>query len=256
MDTTPPLLEIRQLKVVFSKGNQRVTAVDGVNLQVPRGVTLGIVGESGSGKSTLARAVMQLVPTTEGEILFDGVCLSSLTTKQMRAMRKNMQMVFQDPGGSLNPYMQVGDIITEPILVHKRAKKHELPSLAKELLQKVGLRPEDATKYPNEFSGGQKQRIAIARAISIAPKVLVCDEPTSALDVSVQATILNVLSDLRDSMELTILFISHDLAVVHHFCDEIAVMSEGKVIEIGTTDRIVQSPTHPITQSLIASSHD
>lgn len=254
MATSAPLLEIRDLHITFKKGRQTVRAVDGVDVQLQKGRTLGIVGESGSGKSTIARAVMQLTPITSGSILFDGKNLAELPEKEMRFLRKEMQMVFQDPGGSLNEYMKVGDIITEPLLVHGVCKKSELESKAKTLLTQVGLQEEDARRYPQEFSGGQKQRIAIARAISIEPKLLVCDEPTSALDVSVQAKVLNVLADLRDSLDLTILFIAHDIAVVHHFCDEVAVIHHGKIIEHGSVDEVIHHPKHKITQDLIASS--
>ena len=254
MATSAPLLEIRDLHVTFQKGRQMVNAVAGVNLQVAKGTTLGIVGESGSGKSTIARAIMQLTPITSGSILLEGTNLASLLANEMRTLRKEMQMVFQDPGGSLNEYMKVGDIITEPLLVHKVCKKSELGVRAKKLLAQVGLEKEDAFRYPKEFSGGQKQRIAIARAISITPKLLVCDEPTSALDVSVQAKVLNLLSDLRDTLDLTIVFIAHDIAVVHHFCDEVAVMSNGIIIESGSVDEVIHQPKHTITQELVASS--
>ncbi|MBT4531346.1 MAG: ABC transporter ATP-binding protein [Phycisphaerae bacterium] len=254
METLHPLLDIRDLEITFQKGKQSIHAVAGVNVQLQKGTTLGIVGESGSGKSTLARAVVQLVPVTSGSIAFDGVDLSTLPARKLRQLRKELQMVFQDPGGSLNEYMRVGQIITEPLLVHGVARRDELKARAKRLLVQVGLQEEDAQRYPQEFSGGQKQRIAIARAISIEPKLLVCDEPTSALDVSVQAKVLNLLSDLRDSLDLTILFIAHDIAVVHHFCDEVAVMSNGKIIEHGSVDDVVHNPKHEITRELIASS--
>ncbi len=254
MENKPPLLDIRDVEIIFSNGKKGITAVDGVNITLSKGVTLGIVGESGSGKSTLARAVMQLIPTTFGSIFFEGADLSKLSKREMRSVRKQMQMVFQDPGGSLNEYMQVGKIVGEPLLVHGIAKGPELKKRAAFLLEQVGLDPDDAIRFPREFSGGQKQRIAIARAIALQPKLLVCDEPTSALDVSVQARVLNVLSDLRDSLDLTILFISHDLAVVHHFCDEVAVMSNGKVVEHGTVEQVVRSPQHEVTKELVASS--
>ena len=254
METLAPLLDIRDLVITFQKGKQAIHAVDGVSIQVPKGTTLGIVGESGSGKSTLSRAVMQLTPITSGSISFDGVDLATLTPKELRQGRKKMQMVFQDPGGSLNEYMRVGQIVTEPLLVHGMAKRNELKERAMQLLLQVGLKEEDAMRYPQEFSGGQKQRIAIARAISIEPTLLVCDESTSALDVSVQAKVLNLLSDLRDSLDLTILFIAHDIAVVHHFCDSLTVMSHGKIIERGTVEDVIHEPKHQITRELIASS--
>lgn len=256
MDDKRALLEIRDLKVTFPKGKEVLNAVDSVSLSLNRGVTLGIVGESGSGKSTLARAVMQLVRPSGGEIVFDGVSLSSIDKKELRKIRMRMQMVFQDPGGSLNEHMRVGRIITEPILVHGIAHGKELMHRAEELLVKVGLEPCDATRLPHEFSGGQKQRIALARAISIQPELLVCDEPTSALDVTVQAKILHLLSKLRDELGLTILFITHDLAVVNEFCDETIVMSQGKIIEQGSTESVLHNPAHEITKELVASCYD
>lgn len=256
MENKPTLLDIRNVEVLFQNGKQEIHAVQGVSLAINRGVTLGIVGESGSGKSTLARAVMQLTPITFGSILFDGINLSSISKLELRKLRRQMQMVFQDPGGSLNEYMRVGQIVSEPLLVHGLAKGIELNKQAINLLKKVGLNEEDATRFPHEFSGGQKQRIAIARAIALQPKFLVCDEPTSALDVSIQAKILNLLSDLRDSMELTMLFISHDIGVIHHFCHEVAVMSNGKVIERNLVDEIVHNPKHEITKKLVASAQE
>jgi peptide/nickel transport system ATP-binding protein len=255
MDNNRPLLEIRDLKVAFSQGKHVITAVDSVTFSVNRGTTLGIVGESGSGKSTIARAVMQLVCLTGGEILFDGQNLTTMTKKETREIRKRTQMVFQDPGGSLNEYMKVGNIITEPLLVHGIAKGKELANRAVELLQQVGLEPEHATRFPHEFSGGQKQRIAIARAIALRPELLVCDESTSALDVTVQAKILQLLSKLREELGLTILFITHDLAVVNEFCDTVIVMASGKIIESGEVNTVIQRPAHAITKELIASSY-
>jgi len=255
MDNNRPLLEIRDLKVAFSQGKHVITAVDSVTFSVNRGTTLGIVGESGSGKSTIARAVMQLVCPTGGEILFDGQNLTTMTKKETREIRKRTQMIFQDPGGSLNEYMKVGNIITEPLLVHGIAKGKELANRAVELLQQVGLEPEHATRFPHEFSGGQKQRIAIARAIALRPELLVCDESTSALDVTVQAKILQLLSKLREELGLTILFITHDLAVVNEFCDTVIVMASGKIIESGEVNTVIQRPTHAITKELIASSY-
>ena len=253
MDIKQPLLEIRDLEVMFGAGKNSTVAVDGVSFTLDRGRTLGIVGQSGSGKTTLARAVMQLIPIAHGGVFFDGIDLTGLAPKPMRTIRRRMQMVFQDPGGSLNEYMRVGNIVTEPLLVHGIASGDELESSALELLQAVGLEEDDARRFPHEFSGGQKQRIAIARAIALRPEFIVCDEPTSALDVSVQATILNLLSDLRDEMNLTILFITHDLAVVHQFCDDVLVMDNGKIVESGTVDAVIHSPTNKVTQDLLAS---
>jgi len=254
MKNNPPLLDIRDVEVLFQKGKQEIYALRGVSFELQKGTTLGIVGESGSGKSTLSRAIMQLTPLTRGQILFDGIDLSSIRRKELRILRREMQMVFQDPGGSLNEYMQVGQIVSAPLLVHGVAKRKELKKHAEILLEQVGLQKKDVSRFPHEFSGGQKQRIAIARAIALKPKFLVCDEPTSALDVSIQAKILNLLSDLREALHLTIIFISHDIAVVHHFCDEVVVMSEGKIVERGLVDQVVHSPTHEVTKQLVACS--
>lgn len=245
MEEKLPLLEIRDLKITFPPKKSPVRAVRGVSFAIEKGTTVGIVGQSGSGKSTIAKAVMQLVPPTSGSILFDGVELANYMDK------KRMQMVFQDPGGSLNPYATVASIVAEPLLVHGIAKGKELAKRAERLLEQVGLKSEDGSRYPHEFSGGQKQRVAIARAIALTPDLLVCDEPTSALDVSVQATILNLLSDLRDQLGLTVMFISHDLAVIHHFCDRVLVMHEGKIVEQGTVDEVIHRPSHAVTRDLI-----
>ena len=246
MEKNSTLLEIRDLKITFPQKKSPVHAVRGVSFSIERGKTLGIVGKSGSGKSTVARAVMQLVKPTSGKILFDGIDLADCCIK------KRMQMIFQDPGGSLNPYLKAGSIVSEPLLVHKLAKGKELVRLADSLLEQVGLQAKDRSRYPHEFSGGQKQRIAIARAIALKPDLLVCDEPTSALDVSVQATILNLLADLRDDLGLTMLFISHDIAVVHHFCDFVAVMHEGTIVEYGIVGEVIHNPSHPVTKDLMA----
>lgn len=254
MDITQPLLEIRDLTVTFGAGKQVAVAVNGVSFTVNRGQTLGVVGQSGSGKTTLARAIMQLIPTTSGRTTFDGVNLATLRSKELRTFRHRMQMVFQDPGGSLNEYMQAGNIITEPLLVHGIASGGELKNRAHKLLLAVGLEESDASRLPHEFSGGQKQRIAIARAIALRPEFLVCDEPTSALDVSVQATILNLLADLRDEMKLTILFVTHDLAVVNQFCDDVIVMHQGNIVELGSVDEVIHNPKNEITKELLASS--
>ena len=254
MDNNPPLLEIRDLKVIFSTGKRAVVALNNVTVNVEKGKTLGVVGQSGSGKSTLARAVMQLVRPTSGQISFDGVNLLTLSSKNLRLKRRGMQMVFQDPGGSLNPYARVLSIIAEPLLVHGIAKGKELVTRAESLLEQVGLSAKDGSKFPHEFSGGQKQRIAIARAIALKPQLLICDEPTSALDVSVQATILNLLADLRDELNLTFLFISHDLAVIHHFCDSVVVMCDGVIVETGTVENVINHPKQRVTKELIAAS--
>jgi ABC-type microcin C transport system duplicated ATPase subunit YejF len=199
---------------------------------------------------------MGLVPITSGHIFFEGVDIARLSRRKMRMFRKQVQMVFQDPGGSLNEYMRVGDIVSEPLLVHGISKGKKRNELACELLELVGLDSRDAKRFPHEFSGGQKQRIAIARTISMRPKLLVCDEPTSALDVTVQAKILNLLGNLRENFGLTLVFISHDLAVVHHFCDEVIVMSNGTIVEFGTVEQVIQSPQHDVTKELVASSQE
>ena len=255
MDTNQPLLEINNLKVTYELGKEEFSAVDDISFSIKKGETLGVVGESGSGKSTIARAVVQLIRPASGSILFDGIPLASLHRKDLRGLRARMQMVFQDPGSSLNEYMRVGKIITEPLLVHGLAKGKDLVARAEELLLQVGLQKEDASRFPYEFSGGQKQRIAIARAIALKPDFLVCDEPTSALDVSVQAKILALLSNLREELGLTILFITHDLAVVNAFCDTVIVVSNGKVIERGSVQDVIHNPKHEITKELIASSY-
>jgi peptide/nickel transport system ATP-binding protein len=255
MDTNQPLLEINNLKVTYKLGKEEFSAVDDVSFSIKKGETLGVVGESGSGKSTIARAVVQLIRPASGSVLFDGIPLASLHRKDLRGLRARMQMVFQDPGSSLNEYMRVGKIITEPLLVHGLAKGKDLVARAEELLLQVGLQKEDASRFPYEFSGGQKQRIAIARAIALKPDFLVCDEPTSALDVSVQAKILALLSNLREELGLTILFITHDLAVVNAFCDTVIVVSNGKVIERGSVQDVIHNPEHAITKELIASSY-
>ncbi|MDP7005891.1 MAG: dipeptide/oligopeptide/nickel ABC transporter ATP-binding protein [Phycisphaerales bacterium] len=256
MDKKIPLLEIRNLNVTFPMGTKKITAVDDVSFAIARGTTVGIVGRSGSGKSTLARAVMQIAPINTGQIVFDGTDLCSLSPRELRSTRKRIQMVFQDPGGSLNEFMRVGKIIGEPLLVHGLAKGKNLKYRVEGLLEKVGLKSNDAEKYPHEFSGGQKQRIAVARAISLKPDLLVCDEPTSALDVSIQKRILDLLSELRDKLNLTIMFISHDLAVVNEFCNEVVVMSNGKIIESGCVNDVVNNPQHEITNELIKASQD
>ncbi len=254
MDITQPLLEIRDLAVTFGTEKNSATVVNGASFTVNRGKSLGVVGQSGSGKTTLARAIMHLIPIARGGVIFDGIDLTMLPPRAMRAMRRRMQMVFQDPGGSLNEFMRVGNIITEPLLVHGIASGAELESRAHKLLLGVGLEESDATRFPHEFSGGQKQRIAIARAIALRPEFLVCDEPTSALDVSIQATILNLLCDLRDEMKLTILFVTHDLAVVNQFCDDVIVMHGGNIVESGTVDEVIHNPKNEVTQELLASS--
>jgi len=247
------ILEIRNLSASYHQNGIESPILDDVSLAIEKGRSLGVVGESGSGKSTLAKCIVQLVPVTSGNILWQGKDIVLFNKSEMMHLKTEMQMIFQDPGGSLNPYMKAGAIIGEPLLVHGRMNHKEREKEIQKLLGQVGLKASDANKYPHEFSGGQKQRIAIARALSLKPSLLVCDEPTSALDVSVQATILNLLSEMQEEYALTLLFISHDIAVVHHICDEVLVLDKGKVIECGTTKEVIHAPKHPRTVELIES---
>jgi oligopeptide transport system ATP-binding protein len=230
-----------------------VHAVDGVDLDIRRGETIGLVGESGCGKSTLGRAILQLVRPTAGEVRFDGIELTGLNDDQLRPLRRRMQMVFQDPFGSLNPRMTVGEAVAEPMLVHGLAKTVEdSREKTAELFRMVGLDPEMLNRYPHEFSGGQRQRIGIARSLAAQPEFIVCDEPVSALDVSIQAQIVNLFEALRDRLDLTCMFIAHDLAVVRHLSDRIAVMYLGQIVEIAPKFNLYASPMHPYTQALLS----
>ena len=229
-----------------------VRAVDGVSLMVPRGQTLGLVGESGCGKSTVGRTVLRLIPATSGQVIFDQEDVFAVDAARLKLMRRQMQIIFQDPVGSLNPRMRVGRMISEPILIHQLAKKKEVRDRVAALLKRVGLSPDHADRYPHEFSGGQRQRIGIARALALEPKFIVCDEPVSALDVSIQSQILNLLSDLKDELGLSYLFIAHNLAVVEHFCDRVAVMYLGKIVEIADRDQLYENPKHPYTRALLS----
>ncbi|MEN2768101.1 ABC transporter ATP-binding protein [Ornithinibacillus xuwenensis] len=238
---------------IFKRTVGHLKAVDDVSFSVYKGETLGIVGESGSGKSTLGRVILRLLDPTDGEVYFDGSEISRLKPRKVRPYRRDMQMVFQDPFGSLNSKMSVAELIEEPLLVQTSLSKAERKEKAVEIMEKVGLRAEDRLKYPHEFSGGQRQRISIARALIINPKLVICDEPVSALDVSIQAQVLNLMKDLQDDLSLTYLFIAHDLSVVKHISDRIAVMYLGRIVEIASKDELYNNALHPYTQGLLAS---
>jgi len=253
------LLEIRDLKKhfpvgegLFSRNKGAVKAVDGVDLSVEEGETLGLVGESGCGKSTLGRAILRLIEPTSGEVFFQGKNLLAMAQRELRDMRRQMQIIFQDPYASLNPRMRVGDIVGEGLEIHKLAKGKAKRERVLELLNQVGLREEHYDRYPHEFSGGQRQRVGIARALAVSPKFIVCDEPVSSLDVSIQAQIINLLQELQEKMHLTYLFISHDLRVVEHISHRVAIMYLGKVVEIAKSDTIYQDAKHPYTKALLS----
>jgi len=255
------LLEVKDLKMhfpittgwMFKKTIGHVKAVDGISFEIARGETLGLVGESGCGKTTTGRALLQLERPTSGHIFFEGEDITGMEEKALRALRKKMQMIFQDPFGSLNPRMTAGEIIGEPLQIHNMVYgKSEYEKKVKELMVTVGLSPVMMERYPHEFSGGQRQRIGVARALSVRPDLIVCDEPVSALDVSIQAQIINLLEELQEKFNLAYLFIAHDLAVVRHISNRIAVMYLGEIVEVATQADLYRNPLHPYTRSLLS----
>jgi oligopeptide/dipeptide ABC transporter ATP-binding protein len=259
MNGTEPLVSVRNLRKEFpirrgvlSRQVGAVKAVNDVSFDVARGETLGVVGESGCGKTTTGRTILRLIEPTSGEIRFEGRDVRSMGTSELRALRREMQIIFQDPVSSLNPRMTVGAIISEGLTIHKLAEGAAADARVRQLLQEVGLRPEYSNRYPHEFSGGQRQRIGIARALSVEPKFIVCDEPVSALDVSVQAQVINLLEDLQRDHDLTYMFIAHDLSVVEHIADRVAVMYLGKIVELATAEDLYREPLMPYTQALLS----
>ncbi|MGH9769756.1 MAG: ABC transporter ATP-binding protein [Blastocatellia bacterium] len=251
--TNQPLIEIKDLKKYFPVSHKQVVrAVDGVSFTIRRGETLGLVGESGCGKTTIGRCILRLIEPTSGEIRFEGRDLLELSGGELRAVRRRMQIIFQDPYSSLNPRMKVGAIIAEPLEIHRVGDRRERKDRVAELLSVVGLDPDYANRYPHQFSGGQRQRIGIARALALNPDFIVADEPVSALDVSVQAQVVNLMQDLQERFGLTYLFISHGLAVVKHISTRVGVMYLGKLVELAPAEEIYANPMHPYTQALLA----
>lgn len=258
VETKKPLLQVERLKTyypirsgLFSKVTNYIKAVDDVSLSLYQGETVGLVGESGCGKSTIGRSIMRLEQARSGQIFFENEDITHYSQRQLKPIRTQMQMIFQDPYGSLNPRMRIYDTLAEPLIAHKLVKRSEVQREVESLLQLVGLPRTASDRYPHEFSGGQRQRIGIARAISFRPKLIVCDEPVSALDVSIQAQILNLLQDLQDELKLTYLFITHGIGAVKQISTRIAVMYLGKIVEVAGTDDLFRSPKHPYTQLLL-----
>lgn len=252
MENRDTLIEVRNLKKFFKIGDHTLKAVNDISFEIKRGETLGVVGESGCGKSTAGRTILRLYDATAGDVLFEGKSIMSLNNQEMKAMRRNMQMIFQDPYASLNPRMTVGDIIGEALDIHGLATGQKRKERIQELLSLVSLNPEHMNRFPHEFSGGQRQRIGIARALAVEPKFIVCDEPISALDVSVQAQVVNLLEQLQEKMGLTYMFIAHDLSMVKYISDRVAVMYLGKMVELAGSDALYEKPLHPYTQALLS----
>lgn len=260
-DNNTPLLKVEHLHKEFPTGSgfmggkfskKVVSAVNDLSFEIRAGETFGLVGESGCGKSTTGRAIMHLDPPTSGKVYFEGRDISKMNKKELKAMRREMQFIFQDPYASLNPRMTIGEIISEPMVIHGIGTPEERIERVRELLDVVGLNPEHINRYPHEFSGGQRQRICIARALALNPEFIVCDEPVSALDVSIQAQIINLLNELQDQYKLTYLFISHDLSVVEHISDTVGVMYLGNLVEYGAKEDIFRNPLHPYTKALFS----
>ncbi|MBM7111064.1 Oligopeptide transport ATP-binding protein OppF [Brevibacillus laterosporus] len=252
MSNDDTLVEVRNLKKFFKIGENTLKAVNDVSFTIKRGETLGIVGESGCGKSTAGRTMLRLYDPTDGQVFFEGKDLSKLSPSEMKAMRRNIQMIFQDPYASLNPRMTVGDIIGEALDIHGLASGSKRKERIQELLSLVSLNPEHMNRFPHEFSGGQRQRIGIARALAVEPKFIVCDEPISALDVSVQAQVVNLLEQLQEKMGLTYMFIAHDLSMVKYISDRVGVMYLGKMVELADSEKLYEKPLHPYTQALLS----
>jgi oligopeptide/dipeptide ABC transporter ATP-binding protein len=250
------LLETRDVTVEFSAGRRRqsLTALDGVSINVQPGETVGLVGESGSGKSTLGRAILGLVPVQRGTIAFDGHDITNARRRERRALSRELQVVFQDPYGSLNPAKRIGATLVEPLRVHQRLTRADAMEKVRAMLEMVGLPESAADRFPSQFSGGQRQRIAIARALMVSPRLVICDEPVSALDLSIQAQILNLFAEIQRTLGLSYLFIAHDLAVVYYLCRRIVVIYRGQIMEQGTADEVYYTPAHPYTQALLKSS--